>query len=54
LVEVGLEKSCEATPLMVVIECCRLVVQYPPVVSVQPSNITVNASQVSYSELFYT
>ncbi len=54
MVEVGLEKSCEATPLMVVIECCRLVVQYPPVVSVQPSNITVNASQVSYSELFYT
>ena len=24
---------------------CRLVVQYPPVVSVQPSNLTVNASQ---------
>jgi hypothetical protein len=24
---------------------CRLVVQYPPVVSVQPTNITVNASQ---------
>ena len=24
---------------------CRLVVQYPPVVSVQPTNLTVNASQ---------
>jgi hypothetical protein len=36
------------------IVCYRLVVQYPPVVSVQPSNITVNASQVSYSELFHT
>jgi hypothetical protein len=53
-VEAGQEKSCEATLLMVAIVNYRLVVQYPPVVSVQPSNITVNASQVNCSDLICT